>query len=207
MKQFTQEYLVSDLELRLSKSKPSNELELEYSQMAMWIDQARDAVTSEVLNGAKVIDSSLVLEIKDIAPYEVSGMYFIDLGLLPLNLKNNRGIVYVVDDNGRYLLGQSIQNKRYLSKLAFTKPTDCNIVYSLTGSSLLLEGSESIMDGTYSVGIVHSELSREKDPDERYYILPSTVESVLVIAEEIGLRQMNGDSAYDINNDGIGNNG
>lgn len=207
MKQFTQQYLVSDLELRLSKSKPSNELELEYDQLAFWIDQARDFVTAAAVNASKTIDSSIILESKGLIPYEVSGVYMIDLGLLPLDIAKNRAIIYVRDDNGRYILGQSIQNKRYLGKLPFTKPTDCNLVYSLTGSSLVLEGSDSIMDGLYDVGIVHSELSREKDPDERYYVLPSTKDEIIRLAEELGLRQMNGESHYDINQDGLGNNG
>lgn len=207
MKQLTQRYLVSDLELRLSKSKPSNEIDLEYDQMAQWIDQARDAVTSEILSSSKSIDSSIVLELSGLTPYDVSGFTMIDIGMLPLDIKGNRGIVYVRDDNGKYLLGKSIQNNRFLSKLPFTKPSECNLVYSLSGSSILLEGSATLMNGTYDVGIIHSELSRDKDPDERYYILPSTEETIVSIAEEIGLRQMNGESFYDVNNDGIGNNG
>lgn len=205
MKQLTQRYLVADLELRLSKSKPSTDLELEYDQMAQWIDQARDFVTSNYLSTSKTIDSSVIMEIKGLVPYEAIETFFIDLGVIPLDIKGNRGIVYVKDSEGRYILGQSIQNKRMISKLSFAKPMFCNIVYTLTGTSLTLDGYNSVDDLQFDVGIVHSELSREKDPDDRYYLLPSTEEEIVALAEEIGLRQMNGQSYYDLNSDGIGN--
>ena len=205
MKQLTQRYLVSDLELRLSKSKPSTDLELEYDQMAQWIDQARDFVTSSYLSASKTIDSSVVMEMKELTPYEAEEMFFINLGVIPLDIKGNRGIVYVKDSEGRYILGQSIQNKRMISKLSFAKPMFCNIVYTLTGTSLILDGYNSVDDLQFDVGIVHSEISREKDPDDRYYLLPSTEEEIVSLAEEIGLRQMNGQSYYDLNSDGIGN--
>lgn len=202
----TQEYLVSDLELRLTKSKPSSDLDLTYAQMAYWVDQARDTVTKNMIDQEKKIDPSVILEIKDIVPYEVSGNYFIDTDLILLDLAKQKPIVYVVDEEGNYLYAQNLQNKRYIKRLSFAKPSECNVVYTLSGTSIQLEGSEAILNNKYSIGIVHAEISRSKTPEERYYALPSSIEMILEMAEEIGLRELTGNGFYDITQDGIANN-
>jgi hypothetical protein len=201
----TQAYIVSDLELRLSKSKPSSDMDLTYEQMAYWVDQARDAVTKAYVDQAKTIDSSLVMKLNELSPYEVGEDVFVDLGLIPLDIKGNRGVLYVEDDSGNFLHGSTSSNRKFLSKMAFTKASSCTVVYTLNGSSILIEGGSGGMNSTYNVGLVHAELSREKEPSDRYYVAPSTLQAILELAEEIGLRELNGDSYYDITNDGKGN--
>lgn len=201
----TQEYIVSDLELRLSKSKPSNETDITYEQMAYWVDEARDFITKEYVDKSKSIDESLVLKLDGLPPYEVDDQIYVDLGIIPLDIKNNRGILYVENEDGEFLLGGSSSNRKYLNKMAFTKPSACTVVYSLSGSSILIEGGEEALNSTYNIGVVHSELSRQKLPTDRYYVAPSTLEAIIQLAESIGLRELNGRSYYDITQDGKGN--
>lgn len=201
----TQEYLVSDLELRLSKSKPSNETDVTYEQMAYWVDEARDFVTKQYVDEAKNIDDSLVMKIEGLAPYEVGTDVFIELNLIPLDIKKNRGVVYIENDSGEFLFNATAQSNRYLKSMAFTKPSGCTVVYSLNGSAIQLEGGDALMSSTYNVGLVHSELSRTKLPSDRYYLAPSTQKLILDLAEEIGLRELNGAAYYDITQDGKGN--
>lgn len=201
----TQAYIVSDLELRLSKSKPSNDLDLTYEQMAYWVDQARDMVTKDYVDKAKTIDNSLVMRLEDLPSYSVGGDMFVDLGIIPLDIKGNRAIVYVEDDSGNFLHGASQANRKFLSKMSFTKPSGCTVVYTLNGSSIMIEGGSENPLTTYNVGVVHSELSRTKNPDDRYYVAPSTLQMIIELAEEIGIRELNGQGFYDITNDGKGN--
>lgn len=201
----TQAYIVSDLELRLAKSKPSNDIDLTYEQMAYWVDEARDMVTKQYVDEAKAIDESLVLIVKDITPYEITSEIFIDLGIIPLDIKKNRGIVYVQDDNGEFLFNITSSSNRYLKKMSFTKPSGCTVVYTLNGSSLQLDGGDALLNKTYTVGVIHSELSRTKLPSDKYYVAPSTLKTIVELAEEIGLRELNGQGFYDITQDGKGN--
>lgn len=203
---FTQAYIVSDLELRLSKSKPSQDLDITYEQMAYWIDQARDMVTKDYVDKSKTVDSSLIMRLENLPSYDVNGDLFVDLGLIPLDIRNNGAIVYVEDDSGNFLHGSSQANRKFLSKMSFTKPSACTVVYTLNGSSLMINGGSGNPLTTYNVGLVHSEVSRVKEPDDKYYIAPSTLQMVIELAEEIGLRELNGQGFYDITNDGKGNN-
>lgn len=201
----TQAYIVSDLELRLSKSKPANDIDLTYEQMAYWVDEARDMVTKQYVDEAKSIDESLVLVVDDIAPYQVTTDVFIDLGIIPLDIKKNRGIIYVQDSNGDFLFNITASSNRYLKKMSFTKPAACTVVYTLNGTSLHLDGGDALMANTYTVGVIHSELSRIKLPTDRYYVAPSTLKAIIELAEEIGLRELTGQAFYDITQDGKGN--
>jgi hypothetical protein len=202
----SQENLVSDLELRLSKAKPSNEFDLTYEQMAQWVDMACDEFTREYIKSQKTIDDSLIMEISNITPYEVNGDFLLDLdGNIPLDIKMGRGIAYVRDSSGNYLSKAANTNKKFISAMTFTKPSNCHIVYSLYGgSSLLLEGL-TYTNMTYDVGLIPSEVARIKLPSDKMFIVGSSVRSILEIAEEIGLRQMTGRSLYDVDNDGLGN--
>ena len=204
----TQEYLVGDLELRLSKSKPSQDLDVTYGQMAYWLDQARDSVTYSYIKDSKVIDSSLVMTTEGALPYIIDGLYYMDLGAIPLDLYKRSGLISVYDQHGNYISGQSLENKKRNSRLTFAKPSPCTVVYTLTGSSIMFDtGKDGYFNhrNKYFAELVPSELSRIKDRDSRYYAAPSTIESILEVAEEIGLRELTGRSIYDINDDGIGN--
>lgn len=201
----TQEKIVSDLELRLSKSKPSSDLDVTYEQMAYWVDQARDAITKDYVDEAKTIDESLIMNVNGASPYEVGSSVFVDLGLIPLDIKKNHGIVYVRNAEGEYLYNSSSKNSRFLSKLTFTKPSVCTVVYTISGSSLVLDGGEGPLSTTYDIGLIHSELSRVKEPTDKYYVAPSTLISIIELAEEIGLRELYGAGYYDITQDGKGN--
>lgn len=201
----TQEKIVSDLELRLSKSKPSSDLDITYEQMAYWVDQARDSITKEYVDNSKTIDESLVFKVDGAAPYSVGESVFVDLSVVPLDIKKNHGVVYVRNAEGEYLYNSTSGNNRFLSKLSFTKSSACTVVYTIEGSSLVLEGGNGPLSTTYDVGVVHSELSRTKAPSDKYYVAPSTLISILELAEQIGLRELYGSAYYDITQDGKGN--
>ena len=204
----TQEYLVSDLELRLSKSKPSQDLDITYGQMAYWIDQARDSITRESIKDSKYIDASIVMTTPGSFPYLVDDKYYVDLGVIPLDLYKGSGVLSVYNEYGDFIFGQSLSNKKRNSLLAFAKPSRCNIVYTLMGSSIMLSSGkpEDIdLETKYFIDLVPSELSRVKQKSDRLYILPSTQEAIIEMAEEIGLRELTGRSIYDISDDGLGN--
>lgn len=203
----TQEYLVGDLELRLSKSKPSEDLDLSYEQMAYWVDVARDEVTKEIVRADKKIHDSLIMKIEGITPTLVGGSMMLDMDIIPLDLKNKSGVVSVYNEFGEYINGQNRENSKRNSRMAFTKPSICNIVYTITGSSIVLDAGDSDIDEsvTYNVLVVPSEVSRTKDPDDLYYATPSSLSAILEMAEEIGLRELTGRGFYDITDDGIGN--
>lgn len=201
----TQEYLVGDLELRLSKAKPSDELDIQYSQMAYWIDMARDEYTKEYIKEEKRIDESLIMEIDGLVPYAIQDKVYIGMDIVPLEIKNGGGVIHLYDSDGNFLNKHSLSNKKFMNKLRFAKASACTIVYSLTGTAIMIEGGSSdLLNKTYSIALVPSELSRIKNPQDRMYIAPSTVKAILEIAEEIGLREIS-QGIYDTDNDGTGN--
>lgn len=203
----TLNYLISDLELRMSKSKPSDDFELSKGQIAYWIDAARDEITKLYIDQTKSVENSVVMEVVGESSKDSEGVVSVPLSVTPLDIRNGRGIVFVRDENGRYLSAKNNAIAKYVSKLSFAKPSSCNPVYTFLGDRLILEGADDIANFDYTIGIVPSEVSRrDKLFTDKYYILPSTVKSVLELAEEIGLRELYGPGYYDITDDGNSNN-
>lgn len=205
----TLDKLIDDLELRFTSAKPSQDFEVPKEQMAEWIDNARDRVMREYIDGNKFdIDDSIIMNIYSTGVTYNSGRSRIEftIPIMPLDLNKSRGVVFVGDSNGNQYSRVSRSFVGEISKMTFTKPSNCNYQYFVEGDKLILFGPNkfSINSLSMDIAIVPAETHRIKEYNEKYYVMPSAVNDILIMAEQVGLREIN-QGIYDVTNDGISN--
>lgn len=202
--------LVDDLELRFTSAKPSQDFEVPKSQMAAWIDVARDEVTRYLIDNDKKIDESVLLTVTgsqgDVSYDGATQKISYTLPYLPLDTMKVNPIVMVYTNNGFDFLHVSKASSFDVRKMSFTKPSACNYQYYRENDKLILAGPDAGTVGTMvlNVSLVVAETQRVKTFSEKYYIMPSSVKAVLDMAEEIGWREIN-QGIYDVTNDGTQN--
>jgi hypothetical protein len=206
----TLDKLIDDLELRFTSAKPSQDFEVPKAQMAEWIDNARDRVMREYIDGNKFdIDDSIVMNIYATGITNNVGRSRLEytLPVMPLDLNKSRGVLFVGDSNGNQYSRVSRSFVKEISKMTFTKPSQCNYQYVVEGDKLILFGPDPLSIGSLSmdIALVPAETHRIKEYDEKYYVMPSAVNDILSIAEQVGLREIN-QGVYDLTNDGVSNN-
>lgn len=140
MATFTKHQLVSDIILRVTKGKPSDDLELEPSQVEFWINiylpMLIKASLEEKLATNQDIDSSYITieecvapKIKDKSCKDCQDNVYVDLCKLPMNLSRDKGVLRVVTEDGQWVDKMSIFEIDNLRHLKFSKPSITNIKY------------------------------------------------------------------------------
>jgi hypothetical protein len=203
----TLEGLVSDLELRFTSAKPSHDFEVPQSQLAQWIDIARDEITRAIIDKDKKIDDSLIMSISsqgEVYYNPTSKKILYDLPYLPLDIAGGESIVSVYTDAGQEFHRISKATVLEMKKMSFTKPSSCIYQYYLENDKLVLLGpnQNNVVNIGLNVAMVIAETNRTKTFTEKYYILPSSVKIILDTAEAIGWRELK-DGVYDVTTDGV----
>lgn len=148
----TKEKLISDIELRLTKGKPSDDLELERSQIGHWLDITRDefvklSLDTDIRKGnpmdtqyieketclAAVMESeSCILDCKQKA--------VITLSKYPMMLEKDKGVVKVVTSEYQLVHKLDLESLEMINDMPFTKPSPNNLVYYREGNKIYVEG-------------------------------------------------------------------
>jgi len=151
MASFTKEMLISDIILRVTKGKPSDDLELEPTQVAFWIDQILPALIKATLDkklDAKLgidpdyfkIESCIKPKIKISNCRDCQDNIYIQLECSPINLIRDLGVARVVTEDGVQLDKMSIHEIDNLRNLRFSKPSLTNIKYHRIKNNLYIYG-------------------------------------------------------------------
>lgn len=214
MANWTKEQLISDIILRVTKGKPSDDLELEPRQVAFWIDQFLGALIQETLN-AKIlqgmgIDPSYIKTEDCVAPKikkldcrDCQDNVYIDLCFEPLSLFRDRGVIRVATEDGDWVDKVSLTELDNLRKLRFSRPSLKNIKYHRVKQTLYIHG---LSQDTYHLAkfnisyVPVQKLADLKDTDPIFTsdeILPILAEKV----EALARRQMY-EGFEDLENDG-----
>src|SRR5688572_18273425 len=134
--------LIDDIILRVTKSAPSDDLELEPAQIAFWFDQVANTAVPDFLNKAIVdrltIDPIFILvednktaTIEDITMLEdCDDRVYLTLTKIPMSLVNDYGIVRVITEEGTIVNNTPIEELDTINKLTFGKPNRENLLYS-----------------------------------------------------------------------------
>ena len=211
--------IISDLELRFTKGKPSDDLEIERDQIAFWIDIAANGLLSDYL-------SKQIKRGEDIDPYYISSSaykaaseeglddveniderYYInisDLKVLPLRgLSRDYGVVRIHDEENKQLVDISYDDSSFYKNLCFSKPTRDNIQWYRESDRIYLDGVD-VNNSTYKKFRVFyiAPIDSSSILDTSIYplgddLLPMAID----IAEGIGWKQIR-ESIEDIENDG-----
>lgn len=203
----TKHQIVSDLILRLTGGKPSDDMELDYDQVADWLDQARAMAIADWIrrNGGMYVPPGLFkrYECQNFTtqtPECVFGNCFSNTYLdieRPLTLREERSI-RIQFTNGRTVNRlTSPQEYQIYKRLKFTNP---EIFWYRVGSRVYLIGGKPINSNySFFVDLIPASTVNLADTDE-YPIIEELLPAVMQMAEEIGARELK--IPMDINNDG-----
>lgn len=210
----TKDQLISDVILRVSGGKPSDDLELERSQVGFWISLARDFVLkkyldSKISNG-ETIDPSYVKKLTakelfseaDFGSDDEQLRLFVNLDHEPLDLIDDSGIVRVITNEGRRVDKTDLENVDMIVEMEFCKPSVENLVFYRQGKKLIILGVPTEMQDLIYITVWYvpkEDLECLADTDE-VNISADLLVSVLEVAEDIGRRQVFG--PQDLENDG-----
>lgn len=211
--------LISDLELRFTEGKPSDDLELERDQIAHWLDLAANSLLSDNL-------SKQIARNGDINPLYISvssyrgaseeGLsdvissnerYFVDISdleTLPLRgFSRDYGVVRIHDETNKQLVNITYDDSDFYKHLEFACSADDNIQWYRESSKIYLDGV-SINNSTYKKFRVFyiPPIDSSSLSDSVAYPIGSDILPMIVdIAEEIGRREFN-QNIIDLENDG-----
>lgn len=209
--------IISDIELRLTKGKPSDDIAIYRNQISHWIDITRDGIvtsliTSLVMNGEEIdpfyIDSDLCL-----SPVAVDDdcidcpnklRFYIETTRDILSLPGERGIIRITDNNGKDVSVFSENEINFLRNMPFSKPTKGRQSAYREGSRrIFIEKLDelSLEYFEYDVFYIPKMVGSNIDESENYPIAEEDLSELIESVVEIGLRQINLGIA-DIENDG-----
>lgn len=148
----TKARIISDIELALLQSNPSDDSELEKDQIAQWVqyhlhDLIRQEVTAEMKKGNGVPPIYLIREEGlEMSEEDVEGIadskqrFWVDLTEDVLDLPDDAGIVRVEDYDGNLIMKTNIEQLSMVRDLRFSKPTINNVLYYRIGKKVFVDG-------------------------------------------------------------------
>lgn len=198
----TRRDIISDVELRLTKFKPSDDLELEYGLMGQWVDLVRDEIAIKIAEQAIANN----IEIDYIYVDELEGVTIIPetekhvLGQrrwvmrFPESLLDGRKkfIVYRVrDSKNRTLIPITEDEREVYDHLWFSGASSCNPMYFREEDYLVMKGADEkyARDNKFNVLYVETKAG-EIDDDVPYPIGYEHLPMLLDRVEEIGTRAL-----------------
>lgn len=192
---FTKDQLVSDIILRVTKGKPSDDLELEPRQVEFWIDQLLPALQKQLLD-KKIADGSgidpsyicvedcLDAKVKILDCKDCQDNIYIDLKSCPADLYRDLGVIRVVTMDGSWVDKVSLLEIDSLRNLKFSKPSLKNLKYHRVKSRLYIHGMnvDTAHLAQFMVSYVPLQSVQELDSDSPIYVGD---ELLILLSEEL----------------------
>ena len=210
----TKRKLISDIELRVTNAKPSDDLSLPKEQISYWLDVQRDALVANYLNdlgrkGQPISSEYLSKQVfTEFDGVDVDGdSYVDDVSLLldkkPLNLLNDAGIVRVVDNGFREYHKRDLHNIQWLKDLKYCQPDTDTLTYHRENLTLIVQGLVSALFNydTVTVYYVTSYVAESPEFDDEFVIDENLLDILLEEVEMLARREIY-ETAEDLENDG-----
>ncbi len=196
----TKQQLRDDLILRITKGKPSDDLELEKGQVEFWIDSVLNALVVDSLNaklkdkGDNSIDPVYICYERLVPIRQNSQVYannfYVDLCDEPLNLYRDRGVIRVATEPTATEPGQGVDKMKMeeiddLRNLKYSRPSLKNLKYHRVKKRLWFHGltADTFNLVTFLIAFVPKLKALEdlKDTDS----IPVSDDLIPQIAEEV----------------------
>lgn len=205
----TKSELISDVILRLTRGKPSDDLEIEPSQVAFWIDLVLNGLVKQVLDdkikkGIDSIDPAYICYDR-LVPIKAgaqsySDNFYVDLCAEPLNLFRDRGVIRVSTESTLTEVGEWVDKMKMeeidnLKKLKFSKPSLKNLKYHRVKSRLYFYGftNDTYQLVTLIIGYVpRTKALDDLGDDDPIYVGDEIPPLLAEELEKIGRRQISG---------------
>lgn len=149
----TKNQLISDIILRITAGKPSDDLEIEPSQVAFWINIVRDAIVKAYLDdkveeGLSIDDYFVIQESckplnseTDPSIDDDKERIYIRLKKVPMEVYKDRAVVRVITNEGSFINKGRLSTIDTIHHLNYAKPSITNLVYYRDGKTkLVIEG-------------------------------------------------------------------
>lgn len=202
MANFTKEQLISDIILRITRGKPSDDQELEPRQVAFWIDQWLPSLVADMLNkkleAGMGIDpnyikvetceepSIILLDCRDCQ----DNIYF-TLCETPVSLVRDRGVIRVATEDGMWVDKISLEELDDLKNLRFSKPSTKNVKYHRVKNKLYFHGitQDTMHLFKFTISYIPSQVLADLDDDDIVYVGDDILPILAEKLEEIARRQ------------------
>lgn len=214
----TRQQLIDDIELRLYKHKPSDDVEVEKSYIAYLIDVYRNQLVQVKLNDLikrnEPIDPFYHRRELNIPLVKETGMsydpvftkyrYYIETELIPLHLIGDKGIIRINNNYGINVAHSNDINVEFLSGLPYGgASTSKQAFYREEGNKIFIFKNNEITEGMYKYDVLYVPMASGDAiaDDEEYPIDDELIPTLLSLIEEVLVTQMSG-GAVDLENDG-----
>ena len=212
--------LISDLELRFTEGKPSDDLEIERDQLGFWLDLSANAILSDYL-------SKQISKNEDINPFyiqksayltpasediteviEPDERYCIDISSLnilsPRGYSRDYGVVRLHDEENKQLVNITYDDSDYYKYLCYASPSDSNMQWYRENSNIYIDGIDVSNASLRKIRVFYiASINTSSLADTATYPLTDELLPLIVdIAEETGWRQLREQSISDQENDG-----
>jgi hypothetical protein len=203
----TKNQAISDIILRVTKGKPSDDLELEPLQVAFWLNIARAQLLKEYLDGKleagfSVDDYFVIQETRKPLNNETDPCIdadeermYIRLKRAPVELFKDKAIVLIKTNEGSYVHKAKLDTIDTIRNLEFAKPSTKNVVYYRDGKTkLVIEGVPRSLEAVveFLVWYIPTEDYMEMDDDCEMGLTNELAAILLDRVETIARRELFG---------------
>lgn len=215
----TKDELISDIELRLTQSIPSDDFEVEREQIAHWLDLASNSIVSDLLTNqirrSGDIDPFYLLstDLKNVSKENTSGIlsdsirYYIDISDIDVlsipSESGDRGVYLVKNKSNKILPYIREQDVQWMKDLWFSTPSKNNPMWFRENDKVFIVGlsdkdyNQSKFRITYVPVIDSSSLNNE----DEYPVTSDVLPMISDLAYENGIKELN-EGELDLQNDG-----
>jgi hypothetical protein len=213
----TKQELVSDIELRVTRGKPSDDLELDQSQIVHWLDVAANSVVADYLNKKlrsgkpippEYVEKVLAIQLQqETAPDNTDEgirhyLDFSSYNVMPL--EKDAGITRVSTLSGKRVHALSDEEHLDVFKyLYFAKPSRENLMWYREGDEIFVVGYGNNITSAVKLNVYYVpaiDIDSLSDTAE-VAITDDLIAIILDVVEDMALRQL-GAEFEDLQNDG-----
>ena len=205
--------LISDIELRLTKSNVSDDFQIDRRLIRSWIDDSRAFLIKQKFREEGMVGLESFLTEYECVPVEEKAKdcpdgcsdseYIIKLDAQPIVIDGNDiGLYRVETQGGQTIYRIKLSEKKRITKLKYAKPSRKNIVYYRSTDKLrILGGTDNFKKGGKVYIWMAIDDTSNLDDDAEYPISADLVETLLQMVETKGLRVLG--TVEDRDNDGV----
>lgn len=206
--------LADDLILRIYSGNPSDDIQLEKSQVVHWLTIYRDSIVKDYLNkviqAGKAIDTNLISQLTGLIPAQevISGdddcndKFYITLTKEPLSLINDMGVYHIEDEEGLELGKTRTEMRSLVRNLRYARPTINNLNWYRIGTKVYIEGltEDNFEEKQFTVLYIPSQ--QDAAESDTVQIGADMLSVLIETVEEVARRQML-ESKVDAMNNGV----
>ncbi len=206
--------LADDLILRIYSGNPSDDIQLEKSQVIHWLAIYRDSIVRDYLNkviqAGKAIDTNLISQLTRLIPVQevVAGdddcndKFYITLTKEPLSLVNDMGVYHIEDEEGLEIGKTRTEMRSLVKNLRYARPTINNLNWYRVGTKVYIEGLTEDNFGEKQFTVLYIPSQQGALSTDTVQLGGDMLSTLMETVEEVARRQML-ESKADVMNNGV----